>query len=558
MHLILVREDHSQSSPLENAAVESSHIHSETDTIEKLLHIYNEYKERALSSALIAAKFNVKCVEAAMKMVDEGKIETAFQSLLLPIPLVVFDETHPLYNLEQAIDNGKKLQLNPIFGAHFSGLGGAIVKGGHIRADTRNIEGTLRHCIQFKINDFARKDVNDVVNCIQQSPILFEKHSSHLFPRGITITRVPYIYREKNENGIYILSKKIQLSDNESIQIEFHGLGKIIIGNKPQNGCLYNNIDIELDATLSQDQGLSGLNAMLCSLGLGAALTVHSEEDDERIKITKIFRIFCPKEASQLERTRDFYFMAPSKLQELCEQISEAIKPIFRKYLSDSPKLIEKESIYPGRSIWSIKDFSQQLRQKEAYGLIAGISGDYVEIVPKLTALLKNGAFSTQDRFQAGIMVRGSSYDLDFSSGGGDRVFTRLVNSRNAVGQLSDHKVQVLYDLDVLNRGGYAYMVDSYGIKNPFYQTYKLYQNRLNLIEFTENLPQSNGLNEVMIKNRIEPKFIKGIIVSSKVAKDFFVGELSKEGLIKDESILGKPVDEFIHIADSYNQKMWD
>ena len=60
--------------------------------------------------------------KAAEKFILEGKLEAAFRARALAALKVPFSEDHPLYHLDQQISIQKSKQLNPSFGAHFSGL----------------------------------------------------------------------------------------------------------------------------------------------------------------------------------------------------------------------------------------------------------------------------------------------------------------------------------------------------------------------------------------------------------------------------------------------------
>ena len=65
--------------------------------------------------------------------------------------------------------------------------------------------------------------------------------------------------------------------------------------------------------------------------------------------------------------------------------------------------------------------------------------------------------------------------------------------------------------------------------------------------------------NEVMVKERIPPEFITGIIVPTKEARDLLVENFRSKGVIAlnldgEETILNKPVDRFIHVGTELSE----
>ena len=123
--------------------------------------------------------------------------------------------------------------------------------------------------------------------------------------------------------------------------------------------------------------------------------------------------------------------------------------------------------------------------------------------------------------------------------------------------------VQALFDLNLVNRGAYGYDTDLFGVKNSNNPQYSNYENRDNLIEFIKNIKDDTG-NEVMVKNRIGPEFIKGFVVSNEYDKNFLMAKLRENGLVEKEDgieyVIGKdiPLEDFIHIGNHFKQKMWE
>jgi hypothetical protein len=79
---------------------------------------------------------------------------------------------------------------------------------------------------------------------------------------------------------------------------------------------------------------------------------------------------------------------------------------------------------------------------------------------------------------------------------------------------------------------------------------------------------QLSKTNEVLIKNRIAPKYIRGLVVRSDEQKEMLCEKLKKLGLAKQDSLSnteyfmvnGKKLDDFIHVKelnDCLDKSMW-
>ena len=175
---------------------------------------------------------------------------------------------------------------------------------------------------------------------------------------------------------------------------------------------------------------------------------------------------------------------------------------------------------------------------------------------------MQTGALSTQDRFQVGITIVGDSSGEDLRTGGGGAVFARMITKNMPKTPKSyplHGKLQILYDLRLVERVGYAYGADKYGTKEQ-----KEYANRANIVELTkqyQNDPWRAKGNELCINHRIGPEFIKGLLVENDKQKDELIKLLTAEGLltvnIKNETCFnGIPIDQFIHVGE-FDEKHW-
>ena len=375
-----------------------------------------------------------------------------------------------------------------------------------------------------------------------------------------------FIYFDKHSHT-YTNKIKSTPAGAKAIEIEFEGIGKVIIGNSPDYKSLYNQISVQVSASSQPGENLSQMNLMLSMLGLGPVLSVQKPEDDERLKIATLYRSFYPTSAMQFERTMEFYELPPKSLIQHISQTEPRMASIFTEYLETGK--MKKVSIYPGKEVWAVPDLVEKMRAKGALGLMMGVDGFTIESIAKtLAAIFEDGLLSTLDRYQAGLFIEGSSSERDLKSGGADGAYARIITEQiaqvdiNEVNFLFSGRVQVLVDLECITQGAFGYNRDKCGEKTGTTGEPSLdYEGRDNLFDLTGYLSLTDTKNEVMIKNRIDPKYMKGLVVQSEDDKTHLVKALQKLKIITKhegvEYILGKPVKEFIHVAPKFSKEMW-
>ena len=493
--------------------------------------------------------------KAADTFENEGNLVKAFEARANASKFTLPSSGSALHNMSQAVGQGQAAQRNTSFPAHFAGLDTGILKGAALRASNRTIEGQEVTQLEFKLSKFARNDLQGHLLNIQGNLSAFEASLPPELQGKVRVTVVQDSFLGKKGDGSFGVTEGLTMFKAQAIQIEFEGVGSVIIGDSPHIGCLYNNVKVLVKAGLPEGKAQAQVHQMLTMLGVGPIMNEQRESDEERLKAALIFRTYFPKEATQMERSKEFYEMPVEMLKEKIVTKVPEMKSIFQKY-EQQPNLIQKVETYPGKATFAITDLSQQMRAKGAFGLMAGVgTSDSVALI------MKNGSLSSQDRFQAGLFTKGASSESDLKSGGGDGVFTRLINTETVKDDVTDFmfkgKFQMLYDLDVCNTGAYGFNNDLYGVKNPEDDTYENYVGRDSLLELAAKADLDSS-NEMIVKNTIPPAMIRGIVCQSQAAKDELIAKLKAQGTIVDDKINGKPVDSFIHIADKFSGSMWD
>lgn len=470
-------------------------------------------------------------------------------------------------------------KAHPKLGLHLQPLNTSLFKNHTLAIYKREYGKDKPHQLHVctKLNHSARAQIQSSLNWIKAHPKELLKVLPEGFCTGVSVQTEDCIYQgripigSKSWEGPFstnIGSYGYKLSDKilKPVQvIDFKGVGKIKIGNNLDILSEYNKLSIELEPGLPDDQAAAKLNILFATLGLGVVSATSRSEDIARIKIMQLFRAYYPKEAHAFEREAKSFEESIDSLQARIEAQVPDMKDKFKHYLIDHPELIYQQEVYPGQFTWSIKGLAQEAREAGALGLMAGVgnAGESAHDASKMIiSILKLGALSTQDRFQMGITAQGVSAEDDLRSGGAESVFTRMITQgmQNLKIFAFQGKMQVLYDLDLVERVGFAYSKDKFGSKKP-----KKYQKRFNIVNLVKQIetnPAAFNENEVCIRNRVAPQFIKAIKVESDKDKAVLIAALKSEGLVTKKSgkevINGIPLDKFIVVGPFFKAEYWN
>jgi hypothetical protein len=459
-------------------------------------------------------------------------------------------DIHPLYYFDKAIAEQRAKQPKPIWGAYFSGFN---TKGGHVHASRNIINGKEWNCIDFKIPIPIRNKLQEGLLKILANPQAFNQALPPGLCESATVTSSTQAFRKRDDN--VFTDKDRLLLPNGTIEFDFKGLGRVIIGNDPNSRCLYNWVNVEMAADLPPGEGILKLNQMLTLIGIGPL--DKDPQVDEKIKIAQLTRAFYPALITAMAGQEEFYQLTPDELKKRICEAKPQMGSIFDKYLAK----MRKEAIFPVKSVWVVPDLANSVRDQGAWGLMAGMGKNepFEDVCGYLVRRLKEGTISSMDRFAAGWIKHGASSIRDLNSGGGDQVFLRMIGKELEMTEIQQFvfsgTMQVLYDLSILNRGAYAYYEDKFGAKGI-----PLYENRSDLLTFAKNLRGHHHNNEVMIKNRIPPEYIIGAVVSSVKQKRKLIETLRKAGVVVNDKINGVPVEEFVHIRaidQPFEKTMW-
>ena len=435
--------------------------------------------------------------------------------------------------------------------------------------------GETRLHLEAKLTHPSRAALQKSVDFIKGSPAQLLSALPQGFCQGVTVTTEttsfpgrkssPQGEKFKGDFSTNVGAAGYRLDDSTNTVINFKGIGQVKIGSSSDYRTFYNRISVDLEPHITADEAVSKLNIMFAALGLGAVAASSRPEDQERIKIMQLFRAFYPKEAYHFEHDQSSYTQSIEVLKYSIGQKVPEMKDNFKHYLEDHPELMYQQEIYPGQSMWAIKGLAEAVKKAGGMGLMAGIGGiDFDDAASRLVSVFSSGALSTLDRHQHGIIAFGASAKMDYESGGAESAFARLIAS-NMTADPSAYPLcghfQILYDLSLVERGGYCYRGDDYGTKDP-----QKYQARPSIIELTQDIQKSFSPyayvgNEVCIYKRIPPQFMKGLLVGNQEEKDKLVKILRDNGLITvnekmKECINGVPIDQFIHIGH-FKKKYW-
>ncbi len=542
-------------------AVKTGDYSFPTDVFQFLIRsLQQKYEETGISEFQGIAARTLRRVGEIL--IHQKKLELALDIARFSFSTLRFPDSHPLHEMDKTISERSAQHPLQTLGAYFSSLGSTEVKGGVIRARSRIVDGEQRIVVDCKLTHVARA-------AVQQRLALFEQHASQI--QGITISDGSYTYRRVLADGTFSDDPQAGYSMGMAKRILFPGIGSITIGADPRYGAVYNRIEVEMAGGLPPGEGLRALLYMFSYIGLPSVLTAQSAWDDRKLQIFQIFHTFFPQHAFELERDHAFVEMTCNSLLATMITKVPASKALFEKYLSGGR--MEKQEILPGCPTWHITDLAEQMRAAGAWGFMSGIGlpgGSIEEDAARACLMLQNGVLSTQCRFDAGLIVPGASAKEDHMKGSADCVFTRLVTPSVSTKPISviplSGTIQVLYDLSLSNRGGYAYLQDEYGVRNPLDPEGDKYRTRPSVITTAQEVGSAGYEgNEFMFKFAIMPSFITSLVVASKADEEILIRKLNEKGMIVERAgrlyiktrFIERPIDEFIHISSHFTQHMW-
>jgi hypothetical protein len=516
------------------------------DQADTVFAYVNTHKTEMQKKPEIATRAHQILHNIAQFQISQKNFIEAFEIEAKAAEVIPLSSTHPLYDIDKAIVEGAAKQVSPQRGAHFSGLDTTIVKGGNLHATQRVIDGALLNTVDFKMSHYARDELNDYLNAVYTNTDDFK---ASLPPGLCTDVKINYgqshqYVRFDEATGEFTREGAYSPRSSKATEIEFEGAGKVIIGQDQESGCMYNWIQVEMDANLPPEEGLKKLHQMLAVTGLGPVLGTQPKEADERMKIVQLLRAFYPAMATRYDTTKEFYQLSPDQLREkIIKDIEPGMDAVFKKYLDDQPFLMEKIEIMPGKEIWGIKDLGQQMKANGAYGLMTGIgSGGWEAAKRSIERTLTEGFMSTEQRYQSGLFKAGASSEADLLRGGGDQIFTRLINKNtieHGIYSFPFHGfAQILWDLNrVAARVPYGFQEDNFGARNRFgnQYDYDLYKDRSNLMDLASSITESG--NEIMTKNSMDPSYVVGVVVKDVYQKDELIEHLLSKGLAEEDAI---------------------
>jgi len=471
-----------------------------------------------------------------------------------------FLPSHPFFHIDSSIsERTERMNYSPI-GAFFHSLGDNEIKHGIMKAVRKVIDGQPKIVLDFKTTYPTRDKIENWLSLL--------KGETNPFGSSIEISEEIFTYRKRFEDGTFSDTTDENLpigghsQQPNTLAITFPGVGKLLIGSDPEWGALYNRIQVELPADLNEGEALSRLQRMLATIGLPNVLTQQSDVADERIKILQLFRTFFPQQAYDIERDEKCVEMSKESLILFIISKVPDMKSIFDTYLKSD--LMQKQEIFPNCPTWHVTDLSEKLKQQGAWGFMAGVHQRNISNAgPSIAFLLRYGLVAGQTRFDAGRIAPGASAIDDHKTGGADCVFTRIITGKLSEQPIDRTRfsgvVQVLFDISLANRCGYAYDDDNFGTRNPLALIGRLkgeeYSKRKNFLETATASDRSSCVNnEYMFKYAVTPDFIKGLVVQKETDKEALVGALREEGI---SEFNGKPIEECIYIKTHFTREMF-
>ena len=436
------------------------------------------------------------------------------------------------------------------FGTSLHGYGKSLVKGANLTFRSKMVGGQEILELDFKVNHVFRDKLAPLLQELEQLKPqevedLLQFSGSHA--KGIHVETVPFMVG------------KHPLEDATKITLD--GLGTVQIGASKEVPLLYDRVVVQIDAR----KNIFDLHELLAFLDLDTALRQSTEEDLTRLKMGHLFRIFCPREATPLERSDAFFSLPIEQLK--AEMIKRS--PSFKAHLENDLPRMEGREILPGKIRYAVPGLGKQTYEMGARAVLASMMGAYNPGAAQYTTVadvLKMGLLSSETRFTNGINKVGLSSDTDFYFGSADSVFTQIITEegtkrmRSLASMSYYSSIIFLISLDAIDTGTYQYNYDEFGNRRweDNFWGGETYATRPSIEEFVRGQQQNPSFpHEMMFKERIAPSLIKGVIVPNQSVADALAAHLKQTDLYRDGEILGVPIEQFIRCGTAPSNSLF-
>lgn len=480
---------------------------------------------------------------------------TKFQSLLEKIRKSkkvdsLYD--HPLTSLESKIENGKVIFYDDEgnsydFGSHFQSLGGGLVKGMNITF--RTVDDYTE--IEFKINHVFRDKIQESIQYLKK----LQRNPKELKEvLDLNKAKIEHL-KITTEDGEMAGNWWVGFHPKTIHKIDVGGKAMIEIGADPRFINSYDKVKI----TLGKGQSVYDLHQTLSFLGLEDALKQSSSEDLQRMKLGHLFHTLSPEEAYKLERSEDFFELTIEELKARIIETDPTMKEKIDLYLDK----MQLKDILPGRGRMHIEGLTDELKKQFSnFHLTTMLMGADTkeESFSRLSSIMQMGLFSKEMKDSSGMTKKGLINDHDHF-GANDSTFVQMVTSQKSYDEFmyswwaNSNSIRLIIDPKILESGTYQYHTDICGHRLPnesidWFDKSAAYPTRDGIEEFTRREFESPAFdNEVMIKDRISPEYIKGIVVDNEEMKQSLLDYMTKFGHFENGLLFGRDVNDFIQVG---------
>ncbi len=516
-----------------------------------------------LSSSLLQTTYLSLVEKTAQLYVQKGDITAASQARALaahipPSPRIanLIGQLNTLTPEEQRA------------GLHIQDLDTGILKNGSLCMTRReSAQGSIL-AATFKVTHPARREIEHTLQALWQAPHSLANAFAQ-FHEGIEIKMVSdgYSYQENGETCFF--------NCGYANEIVFRGIGRVIIGAAPPSELQqvlsqYNRVQVILDPHIAENEAAKTMQTLLAALGMAPLLSEQRDEDREKMRLLQLIRHFDPPMEYRLSHDPKFFNLPLELLKAAILIEAPWLTEKIHYYFDSHPELMYRQEIYPGKSVWAIHGAADRLRERGVVGLYQHVgTNSILQNCKTIAKILKYGALSTQDRLERGWVTSGASPVEDLSSGGGDCVFTRLATHSQLAQWCHTSSyygdISICYKPEILERGGYGYLQDTFGTKSA--ASYKRRRGAEELVNILALNPSADlrlerSMNEFMVKNRIPREYISSIVVNNNIEKNTLIKVLREEGLIEtvdgQELIFSIPIDQFIYVSTTLHEKHWN
>lgn len=402
--------------------------------------------------------------------------------------------------------------------------GSGHVRHHKLRVAKVNIDNTEHIKFGIELTTAARLKINQFLELLEMNN------------PDVTIEKTPAVYYEQSAGKVISTQGATVGKD---LKITFKSGVVIYIGADEQYKNEYNFARLYLPKGVESKEAQKALSM----IGLPMALHTPIKQDTYTHALSVMMNVLYPGK---------IYATNPKRSAlDVYNDLEESEKNIVDEYV-----LTSHLKAYGGHTVeWVFPKIAETAKSSGVKFLTTFINGGGITTVSKIVgSILRNGIWSSQERFQRGIIGLGYVPYLNFQTGSANQVFARTltqsqIDANSSFRDFPLHgPVAIIINAQAFERAPYFTFSDRGGVRNadftskvwwspsepPLfnYSGQQTLSERPSLSEFLSGLNNSNSIgNETVFNTVMDPEYFERLVVTDKPSKLLLQNKLEQQGI---------------------------